>query len=155
MTSLERPGFRSTRSYRFAWGCPGEGVVTWCNCPIEKGPQLDGGRPRSYTRTIQSWQGEAINSFESGSLEGPAAPAIHDDWTAITPGSTLYDDTGGTSFGAANVDWEEQQFHPIQDVTPLRAWAVIPEPGGCALLASALPCLLTLVRRRYRIAEPR
>jgi hypothetical protein len=44
-------------------------------------------------------------------------------WEAITPTSEFYDDTGSTSFGALNVDYDGATgtFTTIQDVSALRA----------------------------------
>jgi hypothetical protein len=74
-----------------------------------------------------NWPGGGINSREGGSLEGPIAPEGQSVtvamWEAITPTSEFYDDTGSTSFGALNVDYNDATgtFTTIQDVSALRA----------------------------------
>ncbi|MCP4193865.1 MAG: hypothetical protein GY768_24925 [Planctomycetaceae bacterium] len=74
----------------------------------------------------ESWAGGKVNSEEAGSLEGPiqtdGQPLTIAAWQAITPSSEFYDDTGTTSFGAANVDFntETNEFTTIQDLSVLR-----------------------------------
>ena len=73
---------------------------------------------------IENWPGGKINSEEGGSLEGPIAtedaPLTLETWKAITPENAFYDDTGSTSFGAANVDFADDVFTAIQDLSALR-----------------------------------
>lgn len=77
---------------------------------------------------IENWAGGNINSEEGGSLEGPIAAdgetLTVDDWKAITPANDFYDDTGSTSFGAPNADYNDIQDPPvfvtIQDLSALR-----------------------------------
>ena len=73
----------------------------------------------------ESWQGGKVNSEEGGSLEGPVtdgAPITLEMWQAVTPASEFYDDTGSTSFGQLNQDYDEatKTFSPIQDLSALR-----------------------------------
>ncbi len=73
-----------------------------------------------------TWAGDKISNEEGGSLEGPIGtdqePLTVEAWLSITPASPLYDDTGSTSFGAPNVDYNSQTgFTPNQDVSVLRA----------------------------------
>ncbi len=82
------------------------------------------------------WAGGGINNKEAGSLEGPVAPAGESVtvamWQAVTPASEFYDDTGSTSFGSPNVDYDPNanpQFTVIQDVSPLRAQVAAPPLG--------------------------
>jgi len=84
-----------------------------------------------------SWQGDGINSREVGSLEGPGAGATLADWQAVSPSSALYDDTGGSSFGRYNVDFDGGIFTQIQDPSALQS-LVIPEPSSMGLLSIAL-----------------
>jgi hypothetical protein len=74
-----------------------------------------------------SLPGGGVSNREGASLEGPVAPAGQSVtvamWEAITPTSEFYDDTGSTSFGALNVDYDGATgtFTTIQDVSALRA----------------------------------
>jgi hypothetical protein len=77
-----------------------------------------------------------ISGREGGSLEGPLGlgdiPATLEQWRSITPVSEWYDDTGSTSFGLPNVDYdaETMQFSPLQDLTPLRELVTNPFASG-------------------------
>ena len=73
-----------------------------------------------------AWAGGGVGSEEGGSLEGPVAsadvPLTLDVWKSITPVSEYYDDTGSTSFGGANSDYDEinEVFITTQDLSALR-----------------------------------
>lgn len=77
------------------------------------------------------WMGDGVGGSEGGSLEGPESlngvPPSLAEWQGITPGSSLYDDTASTSFGAENVDFDDatMQFVTIQDLSALRAQLVM------------------------------
>lgn len=77
-----------------------------------------------------------VSGREGGSLEGPLGsgdqPATLEQWRSITPASELYDDTGSTSFGQPNVDYDSEtgQFSPLQDLTPLRELVTSPFGDG-------------------------
>jgi hypothetical protein len=83
----------------------------------------------------EGW-GDGVSGREGGSLEGPVGvgdqPATLQQWLEITPQSELYDDTGSTSFGKPNVDFDHEtgQFIPIQDLTPLRELVTYPFADG-------------------------
>ncbi len=83
---------------------------------------------------LREWAGNGVGSEEGGSLEGPLPDGGVDtltvaDWKAITPDNEFYDDTGSTSFGAANVDFSEDDmvFVTIQDLSALRGQIEPPE----------------------------
>lgn len=73
------------------------------------------------------WAGGSVSGREGGSLEGPVADEgqmlTWDDWRAITPANEFYDDTGSTSFGAANADYDDidEVFITVQDLSALRS----------------------------------
>lgn len=81
------------------------------------------------------WMGGGVGSTEAGSLEGPTSteemPVTVATWNAIAPNSDLYDDTGGTTFGAPNADFDNETtvFTPIQDIDVLRALLNGPQLG--------------------------
>lgn len=83
------------------------------------------------------WPGGGVSSKEGGSLEGPVpteenpAAITLADWQAITPTNPFYDDTGSTTFGAPNAEWDAMAmtFLPYQDLSPLRD-QVIGQPLG-------------------------
>ncbi len=74
-----------------------------------------------------NWAGGGINGSEGGSLEGPqtddGTPVTLEMWNAVAPNSPFYDDTGSTSFGLPNQDYDPatQTFSPLQDLSALRA----------------------------------
>jgi hypothetical protein len=79
------------------------------------------------------WAGGGVGNEEAGKLIGPkpnpGTPVTLATWQAITSTSMLYDDTGVSSFGALNVDYDTmtQLYTPLQDAAPLRA---LVGPGG-------------------------
>ena len=93
------------------------------------------------------WAGDGVSGSEGGSLEGPVAGATLTDWRSVDPASGLYDDTGSTSFGAYNVDFDSGSFMPLQDPSALQA-LVVPEPAAAAALLAGLG--LVAGRRRQR-----
>lgn len=104
-----------------------------------------------------NWPGGGISGREGGSLEGPVAPEGQSVtvamWEEISPASEFYDDTGSTSFGALNVDYDDATavFTTIQDVAALRA-RVLPMLGDGdfdndgLLTAADIDALTTAVR---------
>ena len=75
------------------------------------------------------WPGGNINNEEAGSLEVVDADGVPmiltlEEWKAITPATDFYDDTGSTSFGGANVDYNDLVDPPVfvvtQDLSALR-----------------------------------
>ena len=82
------------------------------------------------------WAGGNVNSEEAGSLEGPVgteqAPLTLDVWKAITATNDFYDDTGSSSFGTANVDYDDvdKVFTAIQDLSALREQLGSGGPSG-------------------------
>jgi hypothetical protein len=73
-----------------------------------------------------NWPGGGISNEEVGKLEGPTT----DDgsqvtlamWQGVTPTSNFYDDSGNSSFGAPNQDYDSVTgtFTLIQDLSALR-----------------------------------
>ncbi len=94
------------------------------------------------------WAGGGISGSEAGSLEGPEIGATLADWLAVDTASDLYDDTGSSSFGAYNVDFDEDTstFVLQQDASALQA-LVIPEPATGLV---GLGATLALLARRRR-----
>jgi len=80
-------------------------------------------------------------------FSGPEAGATLADWQAVSPSSALYDDTGGSSFGRCNVDFDGAIFTQIQDPFALQN-LVIPEPSSMGLLSMAL--LMVAWKGRWR-----
>ncbi len=78
-----------------------------------------------------AWDGDGVSNTEGWSLEGPPGTPTVADWQAVTPIHPDYDDTGSTSFGAPNVDYNSANgtFIAIQDVSALRTNAN-PNPAG-------------------------
>jgi hypothetical protein len=82
-----------------------------------------------------NWAGDGVNNEEGFALEGPKSatpgtPVTLDMWHAVVPASVEYDDTGGTSFGQLNQDYDPltQTFTPHQDLSALRG--AVPVPDG-------------------------
>jgi hypothetical protein len=84
----------------------------------------------------EGWAGPGINTDEGVSLEGPQTgdgmPVTLETWHAVTPMSPDYDDTGSTSFGQLNQDFDPvtQTFTPQQDLSALRGPIDPPVGGG-------------------------
>ena len=83
-----------------------------------------------------NWAGGGVSGSEGGSLEGPktndGTPVTLEMWRAVTPASEFYDDTGSTSFGAPNQDYDPatQTFTLLQDLSMLRAQVGPPLGNG-------------------------
>lgn len=94
------------------------------------------------------YPGGGVSGTEGGSLEGPEAGALLEAWQAITGSSDFYDDTGSTSFGAYNVDFDEvtSTFVAVQDPSALQA-LVVPEPATAGLLLAGVGLLAGRRRR--------